>query len=77
MASNEIKQAVKFFIGVQLISENGEDVCSSSLVSGRNKMIINNLTKRCEDLAYEFWDNMTNEQQVQFNSVIKLIEDEI
>lgn len=73
----EIRKAVKLFIGVQLIVENGEAVASSSLTSIENKRLVKNLTVKCKKLEKKFWTYMDDLEIKKFNNIVKSIEDQI
>jgi hypothetical protein len=72
-----INKGKLLFIGIQLISENGEDIASSSLVSDYNKMKLTNLTNQCKRLTESLWKNFNNDEDLEFNNLIKLIEDNL
>lgn len=66
-----MNQAEALIIGLQLVAENYEDVIKSGLCSGRMKMILNNFSKRSEELVETFWSNMTEEEVLNFQDKVR------
>jgi hypothetical protein len=76
---DEFKQDIlleqkKLILGIQLIAEASDAAIKGNNISGRNKMLLNNMRIRCLEFEKDLYDNLNEEGRKVYESLLSDIE---